>query len=68
MTVVFCPECGYGIDLGAWPQEGQRIICTKCRARLEVINLRPLELDWVYDEPHYYPEEGWQIETDWEES
>ncbi len=64
MNTIFCLECGYGIDLGAEPREGQRILCTTCGARLEVINRRPLELDWVYEEPYQDPERGWQIETD----
>lgn len=68
MTVVFCLECGYGVNLGARPHEGQRVICAQCGTRLEVISLRPLELDWGYDEPYHNPEEEWQIETDWEES
>jgi len=50
MTTAFCPECEHSLNLGARPREGQRLICTECGARLEVISLKPLELDWVYDE------------------
>ena len=64
MAVAFCLECGNGISLGARPHEGQRLICTKCRARLELINVRPLELDWVYAEPVHDPEEYWQLQHD----
>ncbi len=49
MAVAYCLECRKSIDLGARPCEGQRLICTECGARLEVISLKPLELDWVYD-------------------
>jgi lysine biosynthesis protein LysW len=48
MAVAYCLECRKSIDLGARPHEGQRLICSECGARLEVINLKPLELDWVY--------------------
>jgi lysine biosynthesis protein LysW len=61
MAVAYCLECGNSIGLSARPCEGQRLICTACGARLEVISLRPLELDWAYDEP------CWHME-DWEEA
>ncbi len=64
MAVAFCLECGNTIDLGARLYEGQQLICTECGARLEVINVRPLELDWVYAEPCHDPEEYWQIKHD----
>lgn len=67
MTMAFCPECGGSVRFGTWPQEGQRLSCGECGARLEVISSQPLELDWVYDEPSYNPED-WQTEMDWEES
>lgn len=63
MAVGFCPECGQGIQLGAQPHESQRAICNECGASLEVISVRPLELDWVYNEP----DEDWDLEEEWEE-
>ncbi len=60
MAVAFCLECGNSINLDTRLHEGQRLICTGCGARLEVISLRPLELDWVYDEPHRNPWEEWE--------
>ncbi len=50
MAVAYCLECRKSIDLGARPHEGQWLICSECGARLEVISLKPLDLDWVYDE------------------
>jgi lysine biosynthesis protein LysW len=69
MAVAFCPECGQGIQLGAQPHEGQRVACSECGAELEVISVRPLELDWVYDEPvegedDGDPEEEWEDDRD----
>jgi lysine biosynthesis protein LysW len=49
MTTTFCPECEHSLNLGAQPYEGQQVICPECRARLEVVSLKPLELDWVYE-------------------
>jgi lysine biosynthesis protein LysW len=54
MAVAYCLECRKSIDLGAWPREGQRLICTECGTCLEVISLKPLELDWVYEELSKY--------------
>ncbi len=45
-----CPECGFLLELNE-PVEGQRLTCSRCRARLEVVSLEPPELDWAYDEP-----------------
>jgi lysine biosynthesis protein LysW len=64
MAAALCLGCGNRINLGARPLEGQQLICTKCGARLEVISLRPLELDWAYDEPYHDLEEYWQIKHD----
>lgn len=62
MAVAFCPECGEGVKLGSQPHEGQRVTCNECGASLEVISLKPLELDWVYDEP---VEDSGEWEGDW---
>jgi len=50
MTMATCPECGQVFDL-IEPVEGQRILCLRCKTSLEVVNLEPLELDWVYHQP-----------------
>jgi hypothetical protein len=45
----FCLDCERRIDLGPEPQVGQRVKCSYCEVELEVINLEPLELDWIYE-------------------
>ncbi len=50
VVMTYCPECGQFFEL-ANPKEGQRVGCPNCQARLEVLNLEPLELDWAYNEP-----------------
>ncbi len=42
----YCPECDGRIIIKA-PRLGQKLTCNDCRTRLQVINLNPLELDWV---------------------
>lgn len=53
MIVASCPDCGQALELEN-PEEGQRFSCPNCRAKLEVLNVEPLELDWVYVEPQLF--------------
>jgi len=65
MATALCPECGSSVNLGAQPYEGQQVICAMCKAKLEVISLGHLELDWVYDTLHHNPEEEWEWKEFW---
>lgn len=51
MSVAFCLDCDRQLDLEIDPQVGQRVKCQSCEVEFEIINLKPLELDWVYDGP-----------------
>jgi len=48
MPRVLCPSCRCAVEL---PEEkvffGSRIPCLDCRAELEVINERPVRVEWV---------------------
>lgn len=48
-VTTFCLECERELDLGKQPWVGQRVKCEVCEVQLEIINIDPLELDWVYD-------------------
>ncbi len=48
-VTTFCLECEREIDLGHQPQIGQRVKCEHCEVQLEIINVEPLELDWIYE-------------------
>ena len=50
MLMASCPDCGQVVELES-PEEGQLLSCPNCRAKLEVLNLAPLEFDWAYHEP-----------------
>jgi lysine biosynthesis protein LysW len=50
-----CPECHSEVRFEAAPKLGQRTECASCRAALEVVKLRPVELDWAFDEPLQKP-------------
>ncbi len=49
MTTALCLECQHSLNLGAQPYVGQRAVCLRCGSHLEVVSLRPVELDWVYE-------------------
>jgi alpha-aminoadipate carrier protein LysW len=51
MVTVFCIECEQAIELDSQLKEGEIVYCSNCGAELEVINLEPTELDWVYLDP-----------------
>ena len=56
-TIKFCLDCDREIDLGSNPKVEQRVTCPHCGVKLEIINIDPLELDWVYDGPVTDPRE-----------
>ncbi len=51
MLQAACPECHSQVDFETAPELGERTKCIACRAALEVVKLRPLELDWAFEEP-----------------
>ncbi len=44
-----CPECGEKLTLPDGLARWDRIYCESCHAELEVLTLKPLELEAVYD-------------------
>ncbi len=44
----FCLDCERSIELNSTAQIGQRVRCAHCHVELEIINLNPPELDWIY--------------------
>ena len=70
VTTARCPGCGRTVRLGADSKEGQRLGCPHCGDFLEIINLEPPELDWVFDdfEPDWEPDdEDWDGAEEWDE-
>jgi alpha-aminoadipate/glutamate carrier protein LysW len=50
MPLGVCPECDEDIRIPGKPRLGQRVSCQHCGAQLELVELDPLELDWVYED------------------
>lgn len=57
-----CPECGEKITLPADLERWDRFYCGSCNAELQVLSLRPLELEAVLDS-----EEGDELLEDLED-
>ena len=57
MNTAKCPICEERIILGKKVDLLDRHSCPMCKALLEIININPLELDWIYYD-EYYDSEG----------
>jgi lysine biosynthesis protein LysW len=67
MTITKCPLCGEKVRVGTKPWIGQEVDCPACDATLEVVSLRPLSLDWPYDDEGYEPDSEEEYELNEEE-
>lgn len=59
MALATCAECDEEIEVNERVRIGQRVVCSNCGARLEVVSTSPLELD-----PGYEDEEEWDDDDD----
>jgi lysine biosynthesis protein LysW len=60
MMSAICPDCGERITLDSLSLQGSRLFCPSCGAHLQIVELDPVELDWVY----VYPVPGWEDDRD----
>lgn len=69
MALAICPSCGEDIKITGRTRTGQKLSCPHCDAWLEVIEVDPVELDWVYDEFDEEDEEDeeWDLDEEWDE-
>ena len=49
MPRAICPDCDEDVVFATRPRLGQVVYCSSCDARLEVVEVDPLELDWALD-------------------
>jgi lysine biosynthesis protein LysW len=62
-VAVECPDCEEKINMTGEIVWGQKVVCPHCGVDLEVINVDPVELDWVFEDSDYdYPDDD---EEDW---
>jgi lysine biosynthesis protein LysW len=50
-AIVTCPDCGEKIVLTGLIQIGLGVRCENCEAELQVVNLAPVEVDAISQEP-----------------
>lgn len=62
---VYCLGCDQSIDLGTEIAIGRQITCPDCETQLEIINLYPIELDWIYDGPTIDNDHAGLYDEDW---
>lgn len=49
MPKTFCPDCDAVVTVAS-PQAGAMVRCRQCDAQLEIISVRPFEVDFPIDE------------------
>ena len=47
--VAYCPSCDNPVHLSGTVRIGRKFECKACNAELEVVELNPIVLDWVFD-------------------
>lgn len=50
MNKAKCPMCSADVTIPKNAKLGTLVICGECEAELEVVSLKPLELDWPLDD------------------
>lgn len=53
MNTAKCPICDEKIELGKKVKFLERFSCPTCEALLEVVEMDPIALDWIYFDEHY---------------
>ena len=64
-----CPDCEMQVKFSLTPKLGEKLACPHCEAFLEVVGLKPIELDWDmgdYDDDWETNADGWDADDDWE--
>jgi len=54
---VECLSCNEEIQIPTKKKIGDLIICTKCAAEMEIVDLEPIQVDWPYYEEDYTGED-----------
>lgn len=62
-----CPMCGAAIQVPTNSEVGDLVYCDQCDAELEIVSLKPLELDWPLDDYEDYDEDDEDMEYDYDD-
>jgi lysine biosynthesis protein LysW len=64
MAFAYCPECGARASVGRLPKVGRMVFCECCDAGLRIVDLNPLQLDWVAETSDGGWDEDWEVEVE----
>lgn len=65
MSKAKCPMCNSFVNVPGNGKEGDLVYCDSCNAELEIVSLKPLELDWPLGEFEYEGGyDGYEYEDD----
>ena len=64
MAFAYCPECGARASVGRLPKVGRMVFCECCDAGLRIVDLNPLQLDWVAEASDGGWDEDWEVEVE----
>jgi hypothetical protein len=59
-----CLACGDDVYMGRDPKIGSYVICHGCDAEFQIIDLKPIMIDWPDDDDYYDEEEGYYDDID----
>ncbi len=45
-----CPDCSAAVYFESLPELDQEVVCDECESSLIVVRVKPLKLDWAYDD------------------
>jgi lysine biosynthesis protein LysW len=62
-----CPFCKEAVEIKKTAKEGDIVICKACEAELEIVSLKPLELDWPLDDYEDDGEYDFDNDDDWDD-
>jgi alpha-aminoadipate carrier protein LysW len=57
VPIASCPECEAEIHVDEELDKGDSLICSECDAKLEVVGLDPIELDYATEDEDEYDDE-----------
>jgi transcription elongation factor Elf1 len=57
-----CPFCNGAVEVKKTAKEGDQVYCLFCDNELEIVQMKPLELDWPLDDY-----DDWEDDEEWED-
>lgn len=67
MPKAVCPDCGEDVQIDPALKIGERFECPECSVELEVVSLKPLEVDYALYDDWDDEDEEWGDDVDWDD-